>query len=121
MIVGCWKFFKAALSIDVISIVALEGYNHMIRCLYAVFGYKYFLATINYFRRLYTTFGGYILLSTAFGGYTLLLTAIHYFRRLNTTFSFTFCNFERIQDFPAICALKAGLEFNINLLALIQF
>ena len=34
------------------------------------------------------------------------------------------CDFVRIQEFPAIphiCGLKARLEFNINLLILIQF
>ena len=90
--------------------------------LYTTFdGYILLSVAIYYFRQLYTTFGGHVLLSTTFGGYILLLTAIQYFRRLNTTFSFTFCNFETIQYFPAICGLKTGLEFNINLLALIQF
>ena len=98
-----------------------------IRCLYAVFGYKHFLTTINYFWRLYTTFGGHILLSTA----------IYYFWRLYTTFdgyiifdgyilllALRYCNFARIQVFPAIsflCGLNTTLEFNINLLFLIQF
>ena len=70
-----------------------------IRCLYAVSGYKHFLTTINYFRRLYTifgricyfrrlytAFGGHILLLTAFDGYILLLTFIYYLQRLQITF-----------------------------------
>ena len=85
--------------------------------LYTVFGYKHFLTTINYFRRLYTTYSGYI----------LLLTAIYYFRRLYITFdgyilllALPDCDFVRIQDCPPIshvCGLKASLGFNINLLA----
>ena len=91
------------------------------QCFCTVFGYKHFLTTINYFRRLYTTYGSHILLKTA----------IYYLRRLYTTFdgyilvlALPDCNFVRIQDFLAIsriCGLKARLEFNINLLALIQF
>ena len=112
-----------------------------IRCLYAVFVYKHFLITINYFRRLYTTFGGHILLSTAiyyfwrpyttFDGYILLLTAIYPIRRLYITFdcyilllALRCCNLARIQVFPAICflcGLNTRLELFINLLALIQF
>ena len=75
----------------------------------------------TYFWRLYTTFGYHI----------LLLTAIYHFRRLNITFhgyilllALRYCNFTRIQVFPAIsflCGLNTRLEFNINLLALIQF
>ena len=111
------------------------------RCQYTVFGYKHFLTTINYFRRLYTTFDGHILLQTAtyclqrphitLDGYILLTAAIYYFRRLYITFdgyillsALPDCDFVRIQDFLAIfciCRLKASLEFNINLLALIQF
>ena len=74
-----------------------------------------------YFRQLYTAFGGYILLSTA----------IYYFRQLCITFdgcilllALPDCDLVRIQYFPAIsliCGLKARLEFNINLLVLIQF
>ena len=77
-------------------------------------GYILLLAAIYYFRRLYTTFDGYIPHSTA----------IYYFRRLYTTFSFTLLYFARIQVFPEIsflCELNARLEFNINLLALIEF
>ena len=91
------------------------------RYLYAVFGYKHFLTTINYFWWPYTTFDGYI----------LLLTAIYPIRRLYITFdghmlllASRFCKFARIQVFPAIsflCELNTRLEFNINLLALIQF
>ena len=110
-----------------------------IRCLYAVFGYKHFLTTANYFWGLYTTFGCHILLSTAicyfwrpyttFDGYTLLLTAIYHIRRLYITFAgyilllaLQDLDFARIQVFPAIsfpCELNTRLEFNINLLALI--
>ena len=112
-----------------------------IRCLYAVFGYKHFLTTINYFWWQYTSFGGHIPLSTAiyyfwrlyttFGGYMLLLTAIYYIRRLYITFdvyilllALPYCDFVRIQVFPAIsfiCWLNTRLEFKSNLLALIQF
>ena len=56
---------------------------------------------IYYFRQLYVTSNGYI-----------LLLALPDF------------DFLRVQDFPAvsqICELKARLEFNINLLAIIQF
>ena len=79
------------------------------------------MAAIYYFRLLYTTYGGY----------TLVSTAIYYFRRLYTTFdgymlllALPDCDFVRIQDFLAIYrtyGLKAKLEFNIYLLALIQF
>ena len=91
------------------------------QCLYTVFGYKHFLTTINYLRRLYTTLRQPY---TILDGYILLSAAMYYFRRLYTTFSFTwlwfwknprlYCNFH-------ICGLKARLEFNINLLAWIQF
>ena len=104
--------------------------------------YKNLLLTaIYYFRLPYTTFDSYIPLSTAiyyfwrlyttFDGYILLLTAIYHIRRLNITFhgymlllALRYCNFTRIQVFPAIsflCGLNTTLEFNINLLFLIQF
>ena len=76
------------------------------------------MAAIYYFRRLYTTYGGYILLSAA----------VYYFRRLYITFdgyilllALPDCDFVRIQDFITIYAygLKVRLDFNINLLALI--
>ena len=61
----------------------------------------------------------------------LLLTAIYYIRRLYITFdgcilhlALRYCDFPRIQVFPAIsflCELNTRLEFNINLFALIQF
>ena len=99
------------------------------------------MTTINNFWRLYTTFGGHILLSmatyyfwqlcTTFDGYILLLTAIYHIRWLYITFdgyilflALCYCDFGRIQVFPAIfflCGLNTRLEFNINLLALIQF
>ena len=79
------------------------------------------MAAIYHFRRLYTTYRGYI----------LLWAALCYFGRLYITFdgyilllALPDCDFVRIQDFPAIsriCGLKTRLEFNINLLALIQF
>ena len=47
-----------------------------IQCLYVVFGYNHFFTTINYFQRLYTTDGGYILLGTV----------MYYFRGLYITF-----------------------------------
>ena len=91
------------------------------RCLYSVFGYKYFLTTINYFWRLCTTFSGHILLSTT----------IYHVRRLCITFggyipllAFRYYHFPRIQAFPAIsflCGLNTRLDFNIDLLSLIQF
>ena len=101
-----------------------------------MFVYKHFLITISYFWRLCATFGGHILLSTAiyyfwrpyttFDGYILLLTAIYHIRRLYITFedyilllALRYCNFARIQFFPEISFLC--LEFNINLLFLIQF
>ena len=59
------------------------------------------MAAIYYFRRLYITFDGYILL-----------------------LALPDCDFVRIQDFITISrtyGLKARLDFNINLLALIQF
>ena len=106
-----------------------------------MFGYRHFLTSISYFWRLYTTFGGHILLATViyyfwrpyttFDGYILLLTAIYHIRGLYITFdgyilllALRYCDFARIQVFPAIsflCELKTRLEFNINLLALIQF
>ena len=80
-----------------------------------------FLITVSYFWRPYTTFNGYI----------LLLTAIYRIRRLYITFdsyilrlALRYCSFARIHVFPAIsflCGLNTRLEFNINLLALIQF
>ena len=79
------------------------------------------MAAIYYFRRLYTTYGGYILLSTA----------IYNFRQLYITFNgyilllaLPDCDFIRMQDFITISCtygLKARLDFNINLLALISF
>ena len=79
------------------------------------------MAAIYYFRWLYTTYGGYIPLSTA----------IYHPRRLYITFdgyllllALPDCDFVRIQDFITISrtyGLKARLDFNINLLALIQF
>ena len=61
----------------------------------------------------------------------LLLTAKYYIRRLYITFdvyilllALPYCDFVRIQVFPAIsfiCGLNTRLEFNSNLLALIQF
>ena len=79
------------------------------------------MTTIKYFWRLYTTFGGDI----------RLLTAIYHIRRLYITFdgyilllALRYCGFTRIEVFHAIsflCGLNARLEFNINLLALIQF
>ena len=104
-------------------------YGHFSRS--AVFSQKHVLTTINYFWRLYTTFSGHTLLSIAFGGYIILLTATYYLRRLHTTFdgyvlllAWHDCDFARIQDFPAIsriCGLKGRLEFNNNLLVLVQF
>ena len=79
------------------------------------------MAAIYYFRLLYTTYVRY----------TLVSTATYYFRRLYITFNgyilllaLPDCDFVRIQDFLAIYrtyGLKAKLEFNIYLLALIQF
>ena len=79
------------------------------------------MTVIYYFGRLYTTYGGYMLLSAA----------IYYFRRLYITFggyilhlALPDCDFVRIQDFIAIYrtyGLNARLDFNINLLGLIQF
>ena len=79
------------------------------------------MAVIYYFRWLYTTYSGYI----------LLLTAIYYFQQLYITFDSYLlslvlpdCDFVSIQDFHAIfhiCRLKTWLELNINLLAFIQF
>ena len=79
------------------------------------------MAAMYYFRRLHTTYGGYILLSVA----------IYYFRRLHITFdgyilflALPDCNFVRIKDFITIShtyGLKARLDFNISLLALVQF
>ena len=79
------------------------------------------MTAIYYFRRPYTTFDGYI----------LLLTAIYHIRRLYITFdgyilllALRYCDFARIQVFPAIsflCGLNTRLEFNINLSALIHF
>ena len=79
------------------------------------------MGAINYFRRLYTTYGSDMLLSAA----------IYYFWRLYITFdsyilllALPDCVFVRIQDFVTIYhtyGLKARLDFNINLLALIQF
>ena len=79
------------------------------------------MATMYYFRRLYTTHGGYI----------LLLTAIYYFQWLYTTFdgymlllALPDSDFVRTQDFLVISrtyGLNANLEFSINLLASVQY
>ena len=79
-----------------------------------------FMAAINYFRRLYTTRSGYILLSTA----------IYYFRRLYITFdgyilllALPECDFVTIQEFITISrtyGLKVRFDLSINLLTLIQ-
>ena len=79
------------------------------------------MAAIYYFRPLYTTYGGYILLSAA----------LYYFRRLYITsdgyillLALPDCDLVRIQGFIRISrtyGLKARLDFNINLLVLIQF
>ena len=91
------------------------------------------MTALYYFRRLYTTFDGYILLLAAiyYDGYILLLTAIYHIRWIYITFdgyilllASRYYNFARIQVFPAISflfGLNTRLEFNINLLALIQF
>ena len=79
------------------------------------------MAAIYYFRQLYATCSGYILLSTA----------IYYFQRLYITFdgymlllALPDCGFVRIQDFITLSRtyrLKARLDSSINLLTLIQF
>ena len=79
------------------------------------------MTVIYYFWWPYTTFDGHI----------LLLAAISHIWRLCITFdgyiqllALRYCNFARIQVFPAIsflCGLNTRLEFNINLSALIQF
>ena len=88
-----------------------------------------YLTAVNYFQWLYTTFDGYILLTT-FGGYILVLTAMYYFWQLYTTFDainyfylYLTAILWELRTFliPKICELKASLEFNINLLTLIQF
>ena len=73
------------------------------------------MAAIYYFRRLYTTYGGYILLSTA----------IYNFRQLYITFdgyilllALPDCDFVRILDFittSCTYGLKPRLDFNINI------
>ena len=91
------------------------------------------MTTINHFWLLYNTFGGYILLLTAIYYFERLYTTFddYYIRRLYITFdgyilllSLPYCDFARIQVFPSIsfiCVLNTRLEFNITLLALIQF
>ena len=106
--------------------------------------YKILLVTTYYFCWPHTTFDSdilllagiyyfylHILLSVAFRGYILLLTDLHQFRPPYITIdgymlfsALPDCDFVRIQDFPVVThvfKLKARLEFNINLLALIQF
>ena len=83
-----------------------------------------FFTNIIYFQQLYTIYG-------TLDGHILLTEAIYYFRRLYITFdgyilllALPDCDFVRIQDFITISrtyGLKARLDFNINLLALIQF
>ena len=68
---------------------------------------------------------------TTLDSYIVLTAVIYYFRRLYITFdryililALPACDFVRIQDFITISrtyGLKARLDFNINLLALIQF
>ena len=68
---------------------------------------------------------------TNLDGYILLTAAIYYFRLLNITFdgyilllALPDSDFVRIQDFITISrtyGLKARLDFNIGLLALMQF
>ena len=95
-----------------------------------MFGYRHFLTTIDYFRQLYTTFGGHILILAAMHYFRRISAAIYYFWPLYTFDGYIILlnlpdyDFVRIQDLPAIsCAygLKTRLEFNINLLTLIQF
>ena len=79
------------------------------------------MVAIYYFRRLYTTYCGYILLSAA----------IYYFQQVYITFegyilllALPDCDFVTIQEFNTISCtyvLKARVDFNINLLVLIQF
>ena len=112
----------------VISIIAQEGYRHLLyddymqSSLINIFvHYKLLLTAIYYLRRPYTTLDGYILLTAT----------IYYFRLLYITFhgsilllTLTDCYCVRIQNFLAnsrTYGLKARLEFNISLLALIQF
>ena len=112
----------------IISIIAQEGYLHLlykvcVQCsvMNCFDHYKLFLKAIYYLWRRYTTLDGY----------TLLTVAIYYFWRLYITFNgyilllaLPDCDFVRIQDFITISrtyGLKARLDFNINLLALIKF
>ena len=81
------------------------------RQLYTIYGViYYFRPAIYYLRRLYITFGGYVLLSTAiyitFDRYILVLAVLD-------------CDFVRIQDFITISrnyGLEARLDFIINLI-----
>ena len=106
-----------------------------------MFDYKHFWTTLNYFRQLYTTYGGHMLLCTGIyylrlpyttlDGYILVTAPIYYFRQLYITFggyilllALPDCDFVRTQNFLAISCtygLKARLECNINLLASVQF
>ena len=73
----------------------------------------------------------FLLLSSAIYYFRWLSAAMYYFWRLHTTFdgcilllAWHECDFVRIQCFPTIsriCGLKARLESNNNLLALVQF
>ena len=80
------------------------------------------MAAIYYFRRLYTTYGGNLLLSTAIYYNTILILVVKYI--IVYTILLSTAMISRIQDFLAISCtygLKARPEFNINLLALIHF
>ena len=117
------------------------------RCLYAVFGYKHFLTTLNYFRQLYKTYGSHMLLQTViyylwqpctaldgymlllyatYGGYILLSTTIYYFRQLHITYggyilllALPDCDFVRTQDFLAISPTY-GLKLGLNSISICQ-
>ena len=85
------------------------------------------MAAIYYFRRLYTTYGGNLLLSTAIY-YNTILILVQYILVVKYIIVYTIllstAMISRIQDFLAISCtygLKARPEFNINLLALIHF
>ena len=84
----------------------------------------YFRHAIYYFWQPYTTFDGFILLLTTIYHIRRLYIAFDSYRLFLLLLPLGYCDFARIQVFPAIsflCGLNTRLEFNINLLALIQF
>ena len=102
-----------------ISTAALEGYLTLYTMFVCSVGlctfsdhYQVFSMALYYFRWLYTTFDGFILLPMA----------IYYFRRYTLLLALRDCDFVRTQNSPRyFWWLKGRIEVNIDLLTLILY